>query len=145
MPVSIHIGPSKHLATFVATGDLTPEEIRKALESFYKGENSPPTRNVLWDLSDARLRGFSVAEAQKIVNIVKENQKTRSGGKTAIIAPHDLEFGIARMLTSFIYDTSITFMVFRRSEQACKWLDLNELPDQAADFFTNPATHELNN
>lgn len=145
MSISIQTDRSKHLTTFAGTGDLTPEMILKSLESFYTGENSPPTRDVLWDLREARLRAFSVGEAQRIVDIVRANQEARSRGKTAVVAPHDLEFGIARMLTSYIYNTSITFMVFRTIEQANKWLHLNELPENAEDFSAHLATQELNN
>lgn len=145
MPVSIHIGPSKHLATFVATGDLNYHDIREALEVFYKGENSYLTMWALWDLREARAQGVSGQEVEAVAALVRQYQKVRRGGKTAIVSPNDLEYGLARMLSAVAQDLSISVMAFRSIEEAHQWLYPNELPDQADDVFTNPATHELNN
>jgi len=47
--------------------------------------------------------------------------------RTAVIAPRDLDFGLARMVTTMAARTG-TFMVFRTVEEATAWLDV-QWPD----------------
>jgi hypothetical protein len=63
-------------------------------------------------------------ELEKILFEAKEIAKATKGGKRAIVAPTDLQFGIARMYETFteVYKHSVPHKVFRSKDEAMEWL-----------------------
>ncbi len=123
MPITSKIDSSKQLSTFIATGKISSNEIVETIESFYKKQ---PSNNVLWDFRYADFKALIFFnELENITTtFTKLNWKLQKAGKTAIVAPNDLWFSVARMYAKFaeINNLSHIIQVFRFMDEAIKWL-----------------------
>ncbi len=98
------------LTTLIVRGDIDLKEIEHAIASFYhEGE----TQNALWDLREASLDLLSATDVQSLVKFLKENAYVRSGGRTAMVAPEDAEYGLVRMGEAYAEQLPTAFRVFR--------------------------------
>ena len=107
------------LTVFTATGPVSVEDVVDAITSFY--ENGK-TLDSLWDLRDAQLKDFPTDGARKISQVASQYKQERAGGKTAIVAPRDVDYGISRMHQAYMADFPWEFEVFRSIDDACGWL-----------------------
>jgi hypothetical protein len=111
----------KGLTVHKCSGSLTEQEFRNAIQSFYK---DPSTQNLLWDFSGASMDLISPAFVRQLHSMVRKLGSARRGGKTAIVAPKDLEFAMARMfqIMSDTNDFPFKIKVFRYYGEASQWL-----------------------
>ena len=103
-------------------GSLTDNEFITVIHTFYDGK---PTMNTAWDFSKCSLDGTSSVFLKQAANLVHRlSQNTRKGGKTAVIASQDLEYGLSRMFQIITEDEGIPFniKVFRTADEASQWL-----------------------
>ena len=115
------------LTMMKAIGSISLNEVIDALEEFY---SSNTTKLVAWDLTSTSAAQLNTADIEQIAKFVRSNSHVRAGGRTAIIAPNDLEFGIGRMLDvlSEIHDVQLAVATFRKFSDAAKWLGVESLP-----------------
>lgn len=108
-------------------GTLTFEELLNALQQFYAGT---PTPDVVWDLSAASLEQLRFPDLERLAEFVMQYASKRTGGKTAIVAPDDLGFGIGRVIGSLAEskDSPIATHTFRQLTDAFKWIGVDALP-----------------
>jgi hypothetical protein len=116
--------PEKSLTVFTVLGAVSADEFSQAIEEFY--EKGPVTNKVLFDLTDSFLDQLRSEEILNISRTPKYIPEQRVGGKTAIVAPSDLAFGLARMyeFSSDPADIPFVIKVFRTMEEARKWLEI---------------------
>ena len=95
----------------------------EALESFHRN----PTRNLLLDFSRREeiplvLTGEEMA---KLFRHLTTKKKNRPAGKTAIVAPDDLRFGMSRMAEAFAEIEKLPWEMkaFRSIDEAIAWID----------------------
>lgn len=86
---------SGEMTVVKAIGTIIPGELLSALEEFYTYN---PTKFIIWDLTEASAIQLKSKYIEQIVKLVSRYKSSRPGGKTAIVAPGDLEFGVSRML-----------------------------------------------
>jgi hypothetical protein len=110
-----------NLTTHKCSGNLTEKELLDTIKSFYNGS---PTLNTLWNFSDASISSISTETVKKIFPMVLNLGSRRQSGKSAIVAPSDLEYGMARMFQTMaeINDFPFVKRVFRSMEEAKQWL-----------------------
>jgi hypothetical protein len=115
--VSVH----DDLTLMRAEGSLSAEDILATLERFYEGD---PTLYVVWDVTAAGVVDVSLRDAEAIAALVMRHRDRRTGGKTAIVAPKDQQYGIGRMLGSMAEVRALEFDVatFRSRADAEEWL-----------------------
>ena len=123
MPINKLVDRTKNLSTFTCHGELLPEEIILTLTKFYQGVEGPLTRKVLWNMSDATSMNISMQDIDEIVALRLNHEGTMSGGKTAIVAPQDVNFGLARVFEIRTTGTDRELMVFRTYEEAAEWIE----------------------
>ena len=106
-----------------ASGRLAAEEF----VSFISGHiDQWAGKAVLWDISDLDLTEVASDDLRNYAHdtaaIVEVN---RAGERTAIYAPHDLQFGMAKAYTAFAENAaiSIRYEVFRDIDEAMVWLN----------------------
>ena len=119
------------LTIYTAKGSISGEEVKKAIRGFY--EHGPITRHVLWDLSLAVLVDLSAEDVRQIAHVPRQSLELRQDGKTAIVAPSDLAFGLSRMYQTSSQPEALPFkvQVFRDSEAAHTWLkEITPLEEQ---------------
>jgi hypothetical protein len=117
MPIRTYV--KEGLTVFVADGRLSVDDIVEAITSFYK---KGKTKDSLWDLRAALLENFPSDGAQKISQVASRYKQQRQGGKTAIVASRDLDYGISRMHQAYMADFPWELEVFRSIEEACDWI-----------------------
>lgn len=120
--IHIRIDAAKDLTKLTATGHITITDVVNSIRTFYEGDNV--TNNVLWDLTDCKAKEIQSSELENIVTLRKEFAHLRDGGKTAILAPADIEFGMARMveLMTQFKEELIETRVFRTMKDLNQWL-----------------------
>ena len=122
MAIEKRIEPEKSLTVLTVTGVVSADEFNRAIKEFY--EKGPVTRKVLCDLTDSILDHVRSEDILNISRTPRQYPEPRIGGKTAIVAPSDLAFGLARMyeFTSDPAEVPFVIRVFRTKDEAMKWL-----------------------
>jgi hypothetical protein len=110
-----------NLTIYKCSGDLSEAEISNAIQFLY---NDQPTLHLLWDLSNASMDGISSTFVRKISTSVRERGIAVQDRKIAVIAPKDLEYGIARMFQILSNESRFPFKikVFKYVGEACQWI-----------------------
>ena len=123
MPITSQINEKRQLTVFTGTGELSFDEVRNAINSFYEGSH---TLKVLWDMRDATAREISSGQVDQIALLLEEYGGRSKGVRTAIVTPTDLDYGLSRMLISLVEireERYPVFMkVFRNMDEAVSWL-----------------------
>ena len=102
-------------------GRIAAADIEKTIVAFY---DKVPTLNVVWDFSEADLSKVTIGEIEQLAKTVNAVAHSRTTGKSAIISPHDISFGLSRVYQAFAdagEAKSIT-KVFRDEQEALDWL-----------------------
>ena len=103
------------------SGNLTEQGLLNTIQSFYEDS---PTLYTLCDYSDASIDRISIAFVRQLYSMVQKLGFARQGGKTAVVAPEDLGYGLARMfqIMSDTDDFPFETRVFRSYDEAKQWL-----------------------
>jgi hypothetical protein len=111
----------RNLTTHVVIGSVSEKEMHGVLEDFYDRQ---PTALVLWDMSQAELAHVTAEMLAKFVCRAAELGVRRRGGRTAVVAPDDLQYGLGRMSETLaeIESAPFSFRVFRSRQDAMQWL-----------------------
>ena len=119
--VTLRTEPETQITTLTAIGPVTAEELMAALGAYYAGS---PTRLALCDLSQAKLSLLSTDDIARIVSFTIARAEVRAGGKTAILASRDLEYGMARMyeMLAELRRHPVVIRAFRDRDEALRWL-----------------------
>ena len=98
-------------------GNLTIDELMNDVKEFYAGQ---PTKLVLLDLSAGSIATLTAEELRSVARFIQDHANVQIGGKTAIVAPDDLNYGVARMYVAFSEFRSLPFPVhlFRKLSDA---------------------------
>ncbi len=116
---------ARNLTRLVVVGEVTAAEMKQIIEQFW--ELPEVTLNVLWDYSEASMERLTNVDVRNLVPVGKRyghRLEERRGGKTAIVAPRDLEYGMMRVseVLSEASEYSFEVRVFRGMEEAEVWL-----------------------
>ena len=109
------------LTVYTVVGKITAKQVKVAIQKFYDGDI---TSKVLWDLSKSDVGDLTESEIESVALTPRKFAEARSGGKTAIVAPRVLSFGLARMyeLQTNIQDFPFKTQTFHTTEEAYQWL-----------------------
>lgn len=121
MPFSIERFKDRDLTVITVTGKIESGEAFQAVKKFYDGI---PTKNVIWDFRAVAMSQISQDEITQLFEYSMKNILKRQFGKTALIAPGDHDFELARS-TSTIGDlTNVPWemQAFRTLEEAYQWI-----------------------
>jgi len=111
----------KDLTMYVVNGHLSADEIIEKVIVYY---TEHPTKLVLWAMADAFTSGISTGEIEKIILTAKKYSGSRKEGKTAIVGPKEIDYGLGRMYQTFseLEGLPYEYMVFKELEEAKDWL-----------------------
>ncbi len=121
MPFSIKTFENQDLTVITATGDIVPGEPLETIKAFYSGK---PTKDAIWDFSTVYMSQMSTDEIHLILEFALKNILKRQYGKTALVAPEDDDFELARMTSTMgdLKDVPWDIQAFRTLEEAARWL-----------------------
>jgi len=125
MPITTSVDNEKQLTIHTVTGEASFGEGMTTLKQSLEIQ---PTRNVLWDFSKASLARVFFKETDAMMNYIQDHSEKRSGGKTALVASGDLEYGLSRMAETLaeIKNISIQVKTFRSFNEAIQWFGEEE-------------------
>ena len=111
----------KDLTMYVVNGELSADEIIKKVIVYY---TKHPTKLVLWVMEDAFTAGISTGDIEKIILTARKYAGSRKEGKTAIVGPKEIDYGLGRMYKTFseMEGLPYEYMVFKELEEAKDWL-----------------------
>jgi hypothetical protein len=109
------------LTAFKCSGNLTEQELLDVIDSFYKGSS---TKHTLWQFDGLSAKNISTDALKRIFKMIRSRGNPRKGGRTAIVAPLDLEYGLGRMFEIWASTGEIPYetKVFRKLDEARQWL-----------------------
>ena len=115
--------PDIDLTVFSVVGAATFGEIWEQTRIFLCDK---PSRLVLWDFTEGTVASVSSGEVQKIAGLGSNISSKIKGGKAALLAPKDIDFGISRIFQVFSEMRNFPFEidVFRDMSTAQEWLRL---------------------
>ena len=130
MPIAVEYDPSARVMTYRVSGDPKVDELREVIQAHLGHPAYPDGIHVLWDLRAANLSsldsgGLRQAMATAAQRLESEPKDTR----VAVIAPGDLEYGMARAYELHAGGLPSRIRVFRTDRGVESWLLRGEKPD----------------
>jgi hypothetical protein len=121
MPFSIKRFADQGLTMITATGEIVPGESLSAVKTFYDGK---PTPNVIWDFREVAMSRISEDEIGQLFDYSMKNLLKRQGGKTALVAPEERDYELARSTSTIgdLTDVPWEMQAFRTMEEAARWI-----------------------
>lgn len=109
------------LTIFTVVGDATFDEIWDQTRIFLSGN---PSRLTLCDFTPGTMRAISNQEIKKIAVQGASISDRIEGGRAAILAPNDIDYGMSRVFKIFsqLSTFPLEIEVFRDINSARKWL-----------------------
>lgn len=114
--------PEHNLAIFTVEGSACRDEFLQTVMNIPPGES---TSNIIWDVSNGTVEQIESRDLQKITRFLKTGHGMRPGGKTALVGPRDLEFGMGRMFQAYaeLEKLEVAYKTFRTMEEAIAWIE----------------------
>jgi hypothetical protein len=122
MPIYMDIYQGIDYTCFTCGGELTYDEIRTALETYYRQQIGKVTRHVIWDVRNATVRNLIDEEADAIIDLVKGHAALREGARVAFIVPDQLDFRLIAMYTDRLGELPFSLKAHRSKDEALQWL-----------------------
>lgn len=97
------------------------------IESIRNDLHGTRASRVIWEFSEADMERFGIDKLRQVLAMGKVLAEARQTGKTAIVVPQDLSFGLGRMyetLTEIERFTTPT-RAFRTLAEALVWLGIS--------------------
>jgi hypothetical protein len=126
MPITSKIFPDENLTVFTGEGEISYSEAWEAMSRDYRSPHPDTTRNILWDLKNASVASITASQVTKLADLSDSYSEQRGRGKTAIVASHDLDFGIAKEYEGQSMSFSRELAIFRDIDKAYKWIEESE-------------------
>jgi len=129
MPITSQVDKTKNLVIYTLTGELTLDDIQSTIKSFWEAHEL--TLNALWDARRAKLTNLESSDMESITAFIGQYThrfEERKGGKSAVVASSDLQYGLSRILGTLyeIKDFPTKLHTFRQMDEAMEWLDQDE-------------------
>lgn len=124
MPI-VHTYSGNEITIFTIIAEVTFADIMATLETIYKRN---PTPNIMWDIREGTAVNLTYDHLTAIADYIVKVSEKRRGGKTALVALHDAEYGVSRTLDTLAKIKEIPFAieVFRDYKAALNWLESEE-------------------
>ena len=109
-------------------GVVTVDEWLRDVEDFHLDDHA--TRNLVLYASSGSLGHLTSDNLRTIARLIRMRPRVRTGGKTAFVAPADLDYAICRVLVIYIESERVTpdIRIFRTLPEAAKWIGVDQLP-----------------
>jgi len=114
--------PEKGLTIFTIEGNASKSDMLQIITGLEKNQ---VTRDIIWDASYGTVEDIDKNELRKIAQFLKKGHGMREGGRTALVGPDDLNFGIGRMFQAYTEadNLAVEYKTFRTMDAAKAWLE----------------------
>jgi hypothetical protein len=121
--VSFH--DAENLIVIVFEGTISPEEETQALRDTVNDTRMIRDARILVDRSRAQMT-VAPEHVQPQLALVRDNLDKFGEARVAIVASADYDFGMLKMLEASARNpVPHDFMLFRSTDEACEWLQVN--------------------
>ncbi|REJ82784.1 MAG: hypothetical protein DWQ36_05825 [Acidobacteria bacterium] len=109
-------------------GSPSVRQFVEAVDEIYQDR---PTIMVVWDFTHGSPGELRSEDLRRIAGHVRRSAALRANGRTAMIAPGDLAYGMGRVLEVLreLEELPLEFRVFRTATEAAEWLGIEGLMD----------------
>ncbi len=129
MPVEIRISTEEHLITYIATGEITIEEMKAAFDSVFDHPDFRSGMNALCDAKYASFPSVGLTQIKDLIGALELRSSERGRDyRVAILVRGNLEFGVSSLFEMHAYGMPFEVAVFRNSTDAREWLGVHQ-PD----------------
>ncbi len=105
-----------------AEGPLSLDEIQSELQATLANPAFSPGMKTVWDLRGASIAALTERAVRSLVDFNLVRKEQRGGGRAAIVASQDVDYGVARMFQAYAEELPWETMVFRGLDDALPWL-----------------------
>lgn len=124
MPIEFTFHNESRLMRHRAWGVLQASEISDAVRKAAKDRRFRSGLRQLFDLSDVEYVAATYEELLTLSIDGQRYQEQLRGGRLAIVAPRDVQYGLARMYQTLCIDLPLEVAAFRDATDARQWLGL---------------------
>lgn len=115
----------------VTSGDAEVMRFREYLDETFAHESWQPGMPILHDHSQLNSGPLTVDDIRRIADFCAESRAQFGHTRMAVVAGHDLEYGLARMWGTFVDGRwDVAAQTFRTRDDALRWLLRQELDDE---------------
>lgn len=127
VPITHHIHQDLKLIVSIHEGPVRDDEFLASHRELFASRRFDCAFNRVIDLrrTDSRFRSPD-ALREFAEYFAKHYERCEAAPKTAVIAPGDVSYGMARMYEAFVHRVPGEFVVFRTAHEALAWLGLPE-------------------
>ena len=125
MPIKFSIDRENQVLRSIFVGEISDSDQLQAYKALFAGEDWVPGYPEIVDLTRADM-SKTTSHGLKEVSIICAKAFSRHGitfCPTAVVAPEDLQFGIARMYSGLTGESPESVKVFRNELEALDWIN----------------------
>ena len=74
-------------------------------------------------MRNASAASLTADQISHLANFSLESEDVRESGKTAVVVPKDIDFGLARTFQAQTVGEQRELMIFREKDEAMQWLE----------------------
>lgn len=127
MPISFAIHEEQGLFVSRWVGAISDSDLIPSYDRLFANEKYQPGFHELVDLRNANMAGVTVDGSRGLARMVESYLAGKCGSfRTAVIAPEDLSFGIARIYGAVAEESPEDVMVFRELTDALEWIGVDD-------------------
>jgi hypothetical protein len=127
MPIRHHIRRDLRLVVSIHYGAVSDQEFLDGYRTLFEDPEFDLGFNRLVDLRRTDSSSRSTSALRSFAAWVKQRYEgAQVAPKTAVVAPRDVSFGLARMYEAFTNLTPGEFVVFRSVDAALAWLGISD-------------------
>jgi hypothetical protein len=103
-------------------GELTLGSFVQGIDTMYGDARFDPTADILVEIEAGASAGLSSVEVSGILQALQSRGALRGTGRTALVASHEADLGMVRLLSHVLQHGPRAMQVFRSREEALDWL-----------------------
>jgi len=127
MPLRYKIIENKRLVYVLGTEIVTFDELVENIKELSDDPLYKPPMRKLVDYRRLQMIELSMQESERFAQEKELRRASFENEQCAIVAPKDVNFGIARMHAALMDQSTMTTKVFRDLEDARAWLGIEDL------------------
>ncbi len=122
MPTELKIDKKDGIIYRTISGNISVEDLISSYNQAFTHPDFYPGIKAITDIR--KVHPYSLKEdVPKLTDFVHLNKKVIGSMRLAIISPPEPNFGILRLLQSYLEESTVTLGIFHTMEEAKKWLN----------------------
>jgi hypothetical protein len=119
---AVHLENNGRGMLFIGEGVISGEELIRQTEKSYDSEALNRLQYQIIDLRDVHRMDITADQMRKLAELDCKAAERSSGTKIAIVASHDLTFGLSRIYSAYAQSPNLQARIFRTMNEARAWI-----------------------